>query len=162
MDPLQTKPEVTTPPPTTTEPVASAETKTPVATPTTAQPETHLPGALQSTDTPFNSLQPAKDQWQLIWKGVSGLHILLGVLFIIFLVLRIMKLGGSEFSAGAVGTPFLILPALLLIDLIALGVYFVLKRPKMSELYKYAIWVGAGFGFAFLAGMSYVIIQSIS
>lgn len=140
---------------------AQTAAPTPPAPAPAAHEEVHMPSALQPTDTPFHSLQPSRDPWQLIWKAVSGLHIVLGVIFLVFLALRLMKLGGAEFSAGAVGTPFLILPALLVIDLAALGVFFVLKRPKMSELYKYAIWVGAGFGFVFITGMAYVIVQSI-
>ena len=160
-------PHVAVPSPETASAPPVAPTSTPAAPVTTPAPTADkltspLPSALQPTDTPFNSLQPSKDVWQMVWKGVIGLNVVLAALFVIFLVLKLTKLAGATFSAGAVGTPFWLLPTLLILDMLVLVAYFVVKHPKVSEVTKIATWVGVSFGAVFVTSIAYVIVQSMA
>jgi hypothetical protein len=121
-----------------------------------------MPSALQPTDTPFNSLEQAKDVWQLIWKGVIWLNGVLAALFVVMIILKFAKLASEALSAVAVGVPFWLLPVLLGVDAAALGAYFLLKRPKLNEFGKVAVWVGISLAAVFITSITYVVVQSVS
>ena len=121
-----------------------------------------MPSALQPTDMPFNSLKPARDVWRLVWKAVIGLNSVISLAFIVFLVLKLTKLLGSTFSAGAVGTPFWLLPTLLVLDMAVLGVYFFAEHPKLRDMSKIAIWIGVSLLAVFVTSIAYVIVQSMA
>jgi hypothetical protein len=163
------KPEVAQPPVTAPSPAKPAETAAtpsvpaaPIVQPNTAAASNSpLPSALQPTDGAFNSLQPEKDIWRLIWRAAYGLNYGLATLFIVFMILNLLNAGSSEFSAGAIGTPFWILPLLILADMIFVGAYYVIRRPKLGELGKLGMWLGISFAAAFLAAIAYIVVQTV-
>jgi hypothetical protein len=131
-------------------------------TTTPSKPVTTPPAPVQSLQTEqFQTLKPARDVWGYIWKGVISLNFVIAVLFLLFVVLRLVGISNSEFQAGALGTPFWLLPVLLIAELAVAVVYGFMKRPKLSEVTSILMWLGIGLGVAFVCAIAFVVYASI-